>query len=660
MRHLRRPRLSGWFNRRSWGSEVEIEAKFRVPDAEVLGRLREATHLAGYALFAARTEQLSDTYLDTPRWQILAAGYACRRRLSGDRVLITVKQLRGPDDVVHRREEYEVDLAEFVPPAQWPESVARSKVLEMIDGQPLLEVLDLRQTRTTRLVGAADRPVAELSLDEVHLGEGDVTARAAVTPEPGASGQPDVITGRSDSAVQTPAEGSSSSPGRSDTNYFEVEVELKEAGTEKDLAALVRVLQKEWSLEPEPLSKFERAVAIAWEKPVLEATPEPAETAPGDSEDASGDDNKPTRAVALAEVSSPFPERADEASAKRARKHSRRQRFLGDGLEVLDKPGLRADDTMPEAADKTLLFHLQRMMQHEPGTREGEDAEELHVMRVATRRMRAALRVFGDYLDVEAFKPHLRLMQETGRELGTVRDLDVFQIKTQAYIDSLPVEEQSGLDPLMEAWATERERARREMIYFLDSNRYQHFKERFEHFLRTPGAGAGRGTKAEGEPLPTRVGDVLPAVLFERLSTVKAFDESISRGDAPLVRFHQLRIASKGLRYTLEFFQEVLGSDSKRLIEKTKLLQDHLGDLQDAVVTCDVLLGFLGSGTWGPPRQDRKDSRPLFPVNAPGVAVYLAVKQNEIERLMRTFGPVWDQIRGSEFSRPLAGLVAAL
>ena len=128
----------------------------------------------------------------------------------------------------------------------------------------------------------------------------------------------------------------------------------------------------------------------------------------------------------------------------------------------------------------------------------------------------------------------------------------------------------------------------------------------------------------------------------------------------PLSRFHELRIATKGLRYTLEFFQEVLGPESKPLIETTKVVQDHLGDLQDAVVTCDVLLGFLGSGTWGPPRPTKKEARSPFPVNAPGVAAYLAVKQTEIETLMGTFGPVWDEIRSSKFSRPLAKLLGAL
>ena len=60
---------------------MEIEAKFRAPDADLLYRLGEASQLAGYPIFAGRTELLRDTYLDTERWHMLTAGYACRRRL---------------------------------------------------------------------------------------------------------------------------------------------------------------------------------------------------------------------------------------------------------------------------------------------------------------------------------------------------------------------------------------------------------------------------------------------------------------------------------------------------------------------------------------------------------------------------------------------------
>ena len=48
-------------------------------------------------------------------------------------------------------------------------------------------------------------------------------------------------------------------------SYFEVEFELKVAGTEDDLAAIAACLQNEWRLKPEPRSKFARALALASE-----------------------------------------------------------------------------------------------------------------------------------------------------------------------------------------------------------------------------------------------------------------------------------------------------------------------------------------------------------------------------------------------------------
>lgn len=647
---------------------MEIEAKFQAPEAGVLKELAVRDQIAGRALDAGRTEEVVDIYLDTEGWDIYRGGFFCRLRLDGEGVLVTLKQIRPAQGAIHRREEHEIRLPEYVQPGSWPNGPARDKVLALAGAQPLRERLELRQTRTKRLVGDPENPIAELSLDVVRLTLG------APEAEPSRAADGDVD-----------AAGTASGAGSGEDVYYEVEVEIREAGTEQDLDAIVSAMREAWPLAPQTRSKFERALEAAgagWPveaaldtEAVVASDPErPASSGnatAGAEEPASSDQPAPTGEPELQaepgsadDVASAGEAALDEAgaTAKPAKKtkRQRRESFLGDGLEVLEKPGLSADDTMPEAARKTLLYHLQKMMLHEPGTRDGEDPEELHDMRVATRRMRAALRVFQAYLDMEEYKPFLKAMRETGSELGAVRDLDVFMIKTQTYIDGLPPEDRQGLDPLVRAWRAERARARAELLGYLDSERYQRFKERFEAFLRVPGAGAGRTIGGDGEPLPNRVGDVLPGVIFDRLAHVKAYDGPISQPDAPLAVFHQLRITSKGLRYTLEFFQEVLGPDSKPLIDRTKRVQDHLGDLQDAVVTCDVLLGFLGSGTWGAPRGGKRSSRFLFPVNAPGVAAYMAVKQGEIERLMHTFGPTWDLMRGSEFSRPLAELVASL
>jgi CHAD domain-containing protein len=326
-----------------------------------------------------------------------------------------------------------------------------------------------------------------------------------------------------------------------------------------------------------------------------------------------------------------------------------------------DKPGLEPDDSMAEAARKTFLFHFQRMLYHEPGTRLGEDIEELHDMRVATRRMRAALWVFGDYLDLEQMRPFVKGMRRTGRALGAVRDLDVFWEKTQRYLDELPPGHQVDLEPLRAVWKAQRDEARERMLAYLDGDRYARFRERFGEFLRASGAGALAVVSEEGEPLPHRLRHVVPVAVYQRLAAVRAYDEWVTGPDVPLERLHQLRIAAKGLRYTVEYFREVLEPDAKKVIDEIKGLQDHLGDLQDAVVASNLLRDFLTWGTWGHTQvKGKRMSLPTEPIIAPGVAAYLTYRQTELQRLVDTFPSIWARFQNPEFSQLVAAALAVL
>ena len=85
-------------------------------------------------------------------------------------------------------------------------------------------------------------------------------------------------------------------------------------------------------------------------------------------------------------------------------------------------------------------------------------------MRVATRRMRAAVEVFEEAFEPKALKPHLKGLRSTGRALGRVNDLDVFMEKAQKYLESQPEEHRRGLLPLLNSWDAEREAARTKMI----------------------------------------------------------------------------------------------------------------------------------------------------------------------------------------------------
>lgn len=325
------------------------------------------------------------------------------------------------------------------------------------------------------------------------------------------------------------------------------------------------------------------------------------------------------------------------------------------------EPGLEADDSMAEAAQKTFNLHFLRMLYHEPGTRLGEDIEELHDMRVATRRMRAAFDVFGDYLDRDQLRPILKGLRRTGRALGAVRDLDVFWEKTQGYLDSQPSEQPVDLEPLRKVWEDQRETSRERMLSYLDSDRYDRFKERFEKYLKTSGAAALPVFSAKGAPLPRRLRHVVPVAVYQRLAAVWAYDEWVTGPNVPMERLHQLRIAAKGLRYTLEYFSEVLGPEAETVIEEVKGLQDHLGDLQDAVVASNLLRDFLTWGTWGHGPDTVKEARPPEePIVAPGVAIYLAARQTEIQHLVDTFPQVWTRFQGPEFSQLAVSALAPL
>jgi CHAD domain-containing protein len=318
---------------------------------------------------------------------------------------------------------------------------------------------------------------------------------------------------------------------------------------------------------------------------------------------------------------------------------------------ALESPGVLPTDPLAEAGRKVWRYHFAQMLLHEAGTLLGENFEELHDMRVATRRMRAAFDVFGNAFTPKALKSHLKGLRRTGRTLGRVRDLDVFIEKARRYQAGLPEEQRLDLEPLLEAWLTEREAGRQEMAGYLQGNRYLAFKEKFYHFLSSPGSGAQ--LPSGPFPAPYRVREAAPALIYNRLASVRAFDAVLPQ--ASLAQFHALRIEFKKLRYTLEFFREVLGEEAKPVINELKGLQDHLGDLNDANVASGILLDFLA-------RWDAlQSSRPVAERRGPEpILAYLSYQYAERQHLMVSFGEAWQNFNRAELREKLARAVSVL
>ncbi len=310
-------------------------------------------------------------------------------------------------------------------------------------------------------------------------------------------------------------------------------------------------------------------------------------------------------------------------------------------------PGILAEDWMSEAGRKTLRFHFYRMLDHEAGTRMGENIEELHDMRVAVRRMRSAMWVFGPYFKKGVLKPYLLGLRRTGRALGRVRDLDVFMEKAQEHIAERSAGDQSALRPLLEAWESERSEARQSMLSYLDGKRYRGFVRSFEGFLEMEGSG-GKRPRKDG-PAALRVFQCAPAMIYERDRVVRSYHGFVR--EAKLEILHSLRIDIKRFRYTLEFFREVLGEEAESVIRSAVRLQDHLGELHDADVACQLLIEFLDR--WRV--EDRREQ-----INISGVTGYLVAKQTELRDLVDAFPEMWETFGGPEMRRQLGLAVAKL
>ena len=319
--------------------------------------------------------------------------------------------------------------------------------------------------------------------------------------------------------------------------------------------------------------------------------------------------------------------------------------------ETVGTPGVLADDLLSEAGRKILRAQFAAMLSHEAGTRLGEDIEALHDMRVATRRMRAAFDVFGDAYKPKAIKSHLAGLRKLGGLLGSVRDLDVFMEKARVYLSAQPGELHDGLDPLLYAWQGKLDEARGQLINHLDNTRYQDFKLRFNYFVQTAGLGA-QGARSE-KPAPVRVCEVVPCLIYTRLAAIRAYAPIIENAAIP--QLHRLRIEFKKLRYALEFFSEVLGNEGKQVVELIKGLQDHLGDLHDADVACQILNGFLE--TWDASQAGRLLSEQQ---NPEPIVQYLAYQYAERHRLLTTFLTAWQVFDTRDTYRKIAQAIAVL
>src|SRR5690606_12217547 len=114
--------------------------------------------------------------------------------------------------------------------------------------------------------------------------------------------------------------------------------------------------------------------------------------------------------------------------------------------------------------------------------------------------------------------------------------------------DSLPPENQVGLQPLLDIQQTKYDELRQKMSAYLDSKAYRQFKEDFLQFVKVKGQGA-KVIPVTMPPTPYQLRHIVPSLIYTYYEEVRAYETILDT--APIDTLHQLRLSFKGLRYTL-------------------------------------------------------------------------------------------------------------
>jgi CHAD domain-containing protein len=254
-----------------------------------------------------------------------------------------------------------------------------------------------------------------------------------------------------------------------------------------------------------------------------------------------------------------------------------------------------------------LQAQVEVLLAADPVTRRG-DGEGVHRMRVATRRMRSALRAAQRVLEpswVDETRAELQLL---GGVLGEVRDADVFAAYVQTEVERLGAGAAQGGADLVSLIGERSSPARARLAEALDSPRYLALLDRLE---------------AISESLPVTPARDSPERMLRRATRRALRKARKARPASSDGQLHRLRISAKRVRYTAELAESSGSRAAAKLRKRAVALQTILGEHQDAVLAERQLeslaadatpaAAFVAGRLFGLQRERRRAARAALP-----------------------------------------------
>jgi CHAD domain-containing protein len=303
------------------------------------------------------------------------------------------------------------------------------------------------------------------------------------------------------------------------------------------------------------------------------------------------------------------------------------------------------DQSYAVLAARSIRKQAKALSRHIDGTRTGEDLECLHQARVASRRLRAALSTFRDCWPGKTFRKWRKQMRQFTVALGPARDIDVQVQYIQRTLADLPEDKrpcQAGVARLLLRLRQRRESLQPRVVRALDSVEgsgvLKEMRSATERVL----------TGQEDDPTSAASAFVFAQArehIVRRLYKLMGYQGSLADpGDRQ--RHHQMRVAAKRLRYTMELFKPAYRDTMDETLAAVKEMQTLLGAVHDSDVWTEDLQRFRDLEQERT-RQYFGHSRP-FKRLAPGIDYLLKHQQEVREQAFLELKRRWGELQDAQ------------
>jgi len=300
---------------------------------------------------------------------------------------------------------------------------------------------------------------------------------------------------------------------------------------------------------------------------------------------------------------------------------------------------------------KGLLPLLEAFAKEIPGVKAAEDIEYIHRMRVASRRLRAALPLFRSCFLKKPYVKWIEEIKEITRALGEARDCDVqiayltkYQKRAEktwkAHKHEGATEFPTG--PAVRYLLTDLQKRRgtlqKEVLKALDNLEKSHVIED----MRTALIEDPRVRRGMKRAFAYGIAPIAAIRIERRLCNLLSFEPWVSHPEA-VAEHHATRIAAKKLRYTMEVYAPVYRLNLKKPLSRVKAVQEALGNLHDCDVWIDTITRLLLHER-SLLRSENEEKRPdTFTLSS--LKLFLAEREKERMALYRHFVRYWASLK---------------